>query len=119
MECAKALKELSDKHELETGIEEHLSVVIKAALEETESLGLFGSIRLDQLCRMERQDRLNVNSRPKLSYEIFTGDVGQWPTFLKNREQLFSFYEGNPGQQRQTQRVNRGRRHETVPIRNT
>ena len=63
----KTLKDLSDKHEFETGVEAHLAVVIEAALEETESLGLFASIQLDELCRINREDRQNVHARPKLS----------------------------------------------------
>ena len=40
-----------------------------------------------------------MSQRPKLGYEMFTSDASQWPVFLKNQRQLFSFYQDNPEQQ--------------------
>ena len=54
---------------------------VENAIEESESLGHFGTLRLDSLAKKERQTRENINLRPKLSYDVFSGDYSQFITF--------------------------------------
>ena len=62
------------------------------AIEESESLEHFGTLRLDALSQKKDQDRLNMNLRPKFSYENFDGTYSNFGTFIKNAEQIFSFF---------------------------
>ena len=65
-------------------IEAHLLAVIEAALGESEDLAEHVMQRLDDLAKDKKQARANVAARPRLSYEIFSGDISQFPTFQAN-----------------------------------
>ena len=54
-DCA---KKLWDKVDLEHEIEAYLLVVIEEALDQNESLALYASMRLDQLSRLDKEDKL-------------------------------------------------------------
>ena len=80
-DCA---KKLSDKVDLETDIEGQLLVAIEEALEQSESLATYANMRLDELSRIDKEEKALIQARPKLSYETFQGDIGTWPTFQLN-----------------------------------
>ena len=68
-DCAKILKEMSDKFELETKVEAHLSVVIEAALDKTESLACDWT----SCCALRKKDKMSrpgPNSATRSSMEI-------------------------------------------------
>ena len=94
-EAAKALKEKAETGNMSEQIQEK----VEKAIKESESLEHYGTLRLDALTQKERQDRLNINQRPKLSYKIFDGSYSGFGTFWKNQEQLFSYYPNQPEQQ--------------------
>ena len=71
---------------------EHMQEKVDNAIEESESLEHFGTLRLDALSQKKDQDRLNMNQRPKFSYENFDGTYSNFGTFIKNAEQIFSFF---------------------------
>ena len=68
--AAKTLKERAETENMS----EHMEEKIDNAIEESESLEHFGTLRLDALSQKKDPDRLNMNERPKLSYETFDGD---------------------------------------------
>ena len=77
-ECA---KKLAEKAKAEPDIDEHLLDVIDDLLEQSQKLEKYASIRLDQLaCHKEKKKDL-IHARPKLAYEVFSGQVGSWPVF--------------------------------------
>ena len=69
--------------------------VIEQALEESEQLATAAIIRLDELAREEKETRANVSARPRISYEIFAGDIGKFPTFSQNQQELYKMF-ANP-----------------------
>ena len=77
-------------------LSEHMQERVDNAIEESETLEHFGTLRLDALSQKEKQDRLNMNQRPKLSYETFDGSYSAFGTFMKNAEQLYSFFPDDP-----------------------
>ena len=48
--------------------------------------------RLDELSRDEKEARAKVSTRPRMAYEMFSGDVSQFPTFQKNQQELFKMF---------------------------
>ena len=72
---------------------------VENAIEESESLGRFATERLDALSQKEKQDMLNINQRPKLSYEKFDGSYSAFGTFIKNAHALIEFFPDQPKQQ--------------------
>ena len=71
---------------------EHMQKKVDNAIEESESLEHFGTLRLDALSQKKDQDRLNINQRPRLSYETFDGSYSGFGTFMIKEEQIFSFF---------------------------
>ena len=67
-DCA---KKLSDKVDLEPEIEAQLLVVIEEALDQSESLASYASMRLDEFSRLGKEEKAFIQARPKLSYETF------------------------------------------------
>ena len=65
---------------------------VEKAIKEGENLEHYGTLRLNVLSQKEQKDRLNINQRPKLSYDLFNGEYSEFAMFLKNQEQLFSNY---------------------------
>ena len=61
-------KTLKERAETEN-LYEHMQERVDNAIEESETLELFGTLRLDAIGAKKDQDRLNMNQRPKLSYE--------------------------------------------------
>ena len=49
--------------------------------------------QLDNLASSEREARANVSACPRLSYETFSGDISQFPTFQANQKELFKMFE--------------------------
>ena len=87
-----ALK-LSAKLDLEEDIEAHLWTAIEAALDESEELAEHAMQRLDELATDEKEARANISARPRLSYETFSGDISQYPTFQENQRELFKMFQ--------------------------
>ena len=78
--------------ELEAG----LMAEIEEALDTVDLLAESAVIRLDKLATEKEEAKALVSARPKMAFEIFTGDVSQYPTFLSNQEQLYDmFYDAN------------------------
>ena len=67
-DCA---KKLSDKVDLEPYIEAQLLDVIEEAFEQSESLATYANMRLDELSRIDKEEKALIQERPKLSYETF------------------------------------------------
>ena len=80
-DCASKLRA---KLDVEDDIEPQLLVVAERALEESEGLAESAMEQLDNLASSEREARANVSARPRLSYETFSGDISQFPTFQAN-----------------------------------
>ena len=101
-DCA---KKLLDKLDLEPEVEAHLLVVIEEALDKSENLASYASMRLDELSRLDKEERQLIQARPKLSYEVFRGDIGTWPTFQQNQQEIYKMFanmaavDGGEGQQ--------------------
>ena len=101
-DCA---KKLSYKVDLEIEIEAHLLVVIEEALEQSENFASYASMRLDELSRLDKEERALIQARPKLSYETFKGDIGTWPSFQQNQQEIYKMFanktavDGGEGQQ--------------------
>ena len=69
---------------------------IEEALDTADLLAENAIIRLDKMATEEKEAKALVSARPKLTFENFTGDVSQYPTFLANQEQLYEmFYDEN------------------------
>ena len=77
----KAAKTLKGRAETEN-MSEHMQERVENAIEESESLEHFGTLWLDSLAKKEHQTRENINLRPKLSYDVFSGDYSQFITFF-------------------------------------
>ena len=67
-DCA---KKLSDKVDLEPEIEAQLLVLIEEALDQIKSLESYASMRLDELSRLDKEEKALIQARPILSYETF------------------------------------------------
>ena len=67
-DCA---KKLLVKVDLETDIEDQLLVLIEEALEQSESLATYANMRLDELSRIDKEEKALIQARPILSYETF------------------------------------------------
>ena len=67
-------------------------VVIEAALDGSDKLAERAMKRLDELSRGEKEARANVSARPRLSYEYFDSNVGQFPTFAQNQKELYKMF---------------------------
>ena len=89
-DCA---SKLSAKLDVEDDLEAQLVEVVERALEESEGLAEGAMQQLDQLASSEREARANVSARPRLSYETFSGDILQYPTFQANQRELFKMFE--------------------------
>ena len=89
-DCA---SKLSAKLDLEDDLEAQLVVVVERAMEESEDLAEGAMKQLDELASSEREARANVSARPRLSYETFSGDIDQYPTFQANQRELFKMLE--------------------------
>ena len=87
-DAAKTLKKRAETENMS----EHMQERVDNAIEESENLEHFGTLQLDALSQKNHQDKLNMNQRPKLSYETFDGSYSAFGTFMKNAEQLFSFF---------------------------
>ena len=94
-EAAKTLKERAEIENLS----EHMQEKVENAIEESENLEHFGTLRLDALSQKKDQDRLNINQRPKLSYEKFDRSYSAFGTFIKNADALIEFFPDQPEQQ--------------------
>ena len=80
------------EEELEAGV----MAEIEEALDTADLLAESAVIQLDKLATEKEEAKALISARPKMAYEIFTGDVSQYPTFLSNQEQLYEmFYDGN------------------------
>ena len=64
-----------DKVKIEPDINDHLLEVIKDILEQSEKLESYAGIRLDQLSRLKEEERALIQTRLKLAYEIFGGQI--------------------------------------------
>ena len=101
-DCA---KKLSDKVDLEPEIEAHLLVVIEEALDQSETLVSYASMRLVELSRLDKEEKALIEAWPKLSYEMFRGDSRTWPTFQENQQEIYKMFankaavDGGEGQQ--------------------
>ena len=69
------------------------------ALEESETFEHFGTLLLDAIGAKKDQDSLNMNQRPKLSYEKFEGSYSGFQTFIKNAHALIEFSPDDQEQQ--------------------
>ena len=78
---------------------EQMQEKVEKAIEESEILEHFGTLHLDALSQKECQDRVNITQTPKLSYETIDRSYSGFSTFLKNQEQLCSYYPDQPQQQ--------------------
>ena len=62
-------------------------------------------MRLDELSRIDKEKKALIQARPKLSYETFQGDVGTWPAFQQNQQEIYKMsankaaVDGGEGQQ--------------------
>ena len=72
-EAAKTLKEWAETENLS----EHMQERVDNAIEHSETLEHFGTLRLDAFSQKEKQDRLIMNQRPKLSYEKWIPNLYQ------------------------------------------
>ena len=72
-ECA---RKLAERAKTEPDINEHLLDVIKDLLEQSQKLEKYTSILLDQLARHKEKKKDLIQARPKLAYEVFSGQVG-------------------------------------------
>ena len=84
---------LSAKLDVEDDIEPQPLVVAERVLEESEGLAESAMEQLDNLALSEREARAIVSARPNLSYETFSGDIFQFPTFQHNQKELFKMFE--------------------------
>ena len=97
------LKELSasaDKvrAKLDAGeeLEEGLMEVIEEALDTADQLGESTVIRLDKLATEKEETKALISARPKMAFEVFTGDFSQFATFRSNQEQIYDmFYDAS------------------------
>ena len=60
-DCA---KKLSDKVNLEPEIEAQLLVIIEEALDQSESLSTYANMRLDELSRIDKEEKALIQARP-------------------------------------------------------
>ena len=96
-ECA---RKLAERANTEPDIDDHLLYVIKDLLEQSQKLEKYTCIRLDQLARHKEKEKDLIQAWPKLAYEIFSGQVGSWPVFQRNKHEIYKlFSENGEGQQ--------------------
>ena len=85
-------KKLSNKVDLEADIDDQLLVVIDKALEQSETLATYANMRLDELSKIESEEKALIQARPKLTYKIFCGDAGTWGTFQRNKKEIYKMF---------------------------
>ena len=86
------LKELSSsadkvRAKLDAGeeLKAGLMAEIEQALDTADLLGEDAVIRLDKLATEKEEAKALISARPKMAFEVFTGDVSQYSTFLSNK----------------------------------
>ena len=67
-------------------------VVIEEALDQSEHFASYASMRLDEHSCLDKEERALIQARPKLSYEMFRGDIGTWLTFQKNQQEIYKMF---------------------------
>ena len=93
------LKELSasaDKvrSKLDAGeeLEEGLMEEIEGALDTADQLSEGAVIRLDKLATEKEETKALIAARPKMAFEVFSGDFSQFATFKSNQEQIYEMF---------------------------
>ena len=67
--------------------------MIEEALEQSESLAFYATMRLDELAKIEREEKALMQARPKLTYKPFKGDAGTLVTFQRNQKEIYKAFE--------------------------
>ena len=73
-------------------LEAGLAAEVEDALDTADMLAENAVIRLDKISTEEKDTKALISARPKMAFEVFTGDVSQYPTFLANQEQLYEMF---------------------------
>lgn len=88
----KLREKVNSEEELEVG----LMAEIEEALDTADLLAESAFIQLDKLTADKEETKALISARPKMAFEVFTGDVTQYQTFRANQERLYEmFYDGN------------------------
>ena len=83
---------MDSKEDLEDG----LMTEIEEALDTADLLAESAVIQLDKLTADKEETKALISARPKMAFEVFTGDVTQYQTFRSNQERLYEmFYDAN------------------------
>ena len=73
-------------------LEAGLVAEVEEALDTADLLAENAVIRLDRIATEKEETKALISARPKMAFEVFTGDVSQYPTFLANQEQLYEMF---------------------------
>ena len=88
----KVRAKLDAGEELEAG----LMAEIEQALDTADLLGESTVFRLDKLATEKEETKALISARPKMAFEVFTGDFSQFATFRSNQEQIYDmFYDAS------------------------
>ena len=83
---------VDSEEELEAG----LMAEIEEALDTADLLAESAVIQLDKLTADKEETKALISARPKMAFEVFTGDVTQYQTFRSNQERLYEmFFDAN------------------------
>ena len=62
---------------------------IEEAPDTADQLSESAVIRLDKLATEKEETKALISARPKMTFEVFTGDFSQFATFRSNQEQIY------------------------------
>ena len=84
----KVRSKLDAGEELEEGLMEE----IEGALDTADQLSESAVIRLDKLATEKEETKALISARPKMAFEVFSGDFSQFATFKSNQEQIYEMF---------------------------
>ena len=96
IEAATLLRASRDKAEESGTLSESMADQIEEAIDQAVDQEHYGTLRLDEICMKEKEERICFSQRPKMWFDIFDGTNGQWSVFMKNQQQNFKFSRINP-----------------------
>ena len=73
-------------------LEPSFLAVVQSALDQSDDLAQKAMKRLDKLSREKEEAKALVSAGPKLAFEMFSGDMSQYPTFVANQEELYKMF---------------------------
>ena len=84
--------------DLEGDFPETIRVEVEDILEAAPALEIKAAVRQDELEAQEKQQRVDMQQRPRLCFSVFSGAPEDFDIFLKNTQKLFQLYSSSEQQ---------------------